>query len=244
MSQTTADILPGVLYIHSGAFIFGDLDTDDYLCRDLVEAVNCVVVAVDYRLAPEHPFPAAPDDCYAALRWMAASATEFGIDPSRIALRGESAGGGLAAAVALMARDRKEVKVAFQMLLFSCLDDRNTAPSSYEITDPRTWNRQLSINAWKAYLGHNHQGEVSPYAAPMRAEDLSGLPPAYLMVGELDPLRDENIMYAMRLMQAGVPTELHVYPGAFHVFEEIVEAAVSIRAIKEYNEALKRALYH
>jgi acetyl esterase/lipase len=218
----------------------------DPACRHLIERViDSVVVSVGYRLAPEHPFPAALEDCYAALTWLTAHAEELGVDPARIAVRGPSAGGTLAAAVALLARDRKVVKLAFQQILYSPLDDRQSTPSSYEITDPRMLNRDLLLTIWKDYLGSDHQGEVSPYAAPARADDLSSLPPTYIMVGELDPLRDENIEYARRLMQAGVPTELHVYPGGFHGFEsQIPTAAISQRATAEANEALKRALQH
>jgi len=238
-------MVPGLLYIHGGGFTRGSLDAEDVPCRYIVEEVGCVVVSVDYRLAPPHSFPAAPEDCYAALTWMAANAESLGIDPSRIGVRGPSAGGGLCAAVALMAGDRKEVKLIFQMPLYSCLDDRRRTPSSHQMADSEMiWGRPASLLGWKAYLGEGHQGSVSPYAAPARAEDLSGLPPAYLMIGELDLMRDENIEYAMRLMQAGVPTELHVYPGGFHAFERMVpQAAVSIRAAKEYTEALKRGLW-
>ena len=238
-------LVPGLLYIHGGGFTMGNLETEDVHCRYIVEEVGCVVVSVDYRLAPEHPFPAAPEDCYAALTWLADNAESLGIDSSRIGVRGGSAGGGLCAAVALMARDRKQVKLIFQMPLYGCLDDRHTTPSSYQMADAEMlWGRPASLLGWKAYLGEDHEASVSPYAAPARAEDLSGLPPAYLMIGELDLMRDENIEYAMRLLQAGVPTELHVYPGGFHAFEGMVpQAAVSIRVVKECTEALKRGLW-
>jgi acetyl esterase/lipase len=236
--------LPGLLYIHGGGFTLGDLDSEDASCQHIVGEVGCVVVSVDYRLAPEHPFPAAPEDCYAALQWMVAHAEQLGIDPSRIGVRGGSAGGGLCASVALMARDRKEVKLIFQMPLYGCLDDRHITPSSHQMdAEDMIWGRPTSLLGWRGYLGEDHQGKVSAYAAPARAEDLSGLPPAYMMIGELDLMRDENIAYAMRLLQAGVPTELHVYPGAFHGFEGIVpHAALSVRAVNEYTEALKRGL--
>ena len=243
-SANRTEKVPGLLYIHGGGFTLGDLDSEHASCLYIVEEVGCVVVSVDYRLAPEHAFPAAPEDCYAALKWMAAHAEELGIDPSRIGVRGGSAGGGLCAAVALMARDRKEVKLIFQMPLYGCLDDRHITPSSHQMsTEDMVWGRPASLQGWQEYLGEDHQGDVSPYAAPARAENLSGLPPAFMMVGELDLMRDENIEYAMRLMEAGVPTELHVYPGAFHGFEGLVpNAAVSIRAVNEYTEALKRGL--
>jgi acetyl esterase/lipase len=241
---TRAGAVPGLLYIHGGGFTLGDLDSEDVSCRHIVGEVGCVLVSVDYRLAPEHTFPAAPEDCYAALQWMLAHAEQLGIDPSHIGVRGGSAGGGLCAAVALMARDRKEIKLIFQMPLYGCLDDRHITPSSHQMdAEDMIWGRPASLLGWKAYLGEDHQEEVSPYAAPARAEDLSGLPPAYMMVGELDLMRDENIAYAMRLLQAGVPTELHVIPGAFHGFEGLVpQAAVSVRAVNEYTEALKRGL--
>jgi len=236
--------VPGLLYIHGGGFTLGDLDSEDASCRHIVGQVGCVVVSVDYRLAPEHAFPAAPEDCYAALKWMVANAEQFGIDRERIGVRGGSPGLRLCAAVALMARDRKEVKLIFQMPLYGCLDDWHIAPSSHQMaTEDMVWGRPASLRGWKAYLGADHQGDVSPYAAPARAKDLSGLPPAFMMIGELDLMRDENIEYAMRLMQAGVPTELHVYPGAFHGFEGLVPtASVSVRAVTEYTEALKRGL--
>jgi acetyl esterase/lipase len=222
----------------------GTVAADDGVCEHLVAAVDAVVVSVEYRLAPEHPFPAGPDDAYAVLRWLAASAEELGVDASRIAVAGRSSGGGTAAGAVLMARDRGEVEVAFQMPLYACLDDRLVTPSSHEIQDPRSWNRTLMDNAWDAYLGPMRGADVSPYAAPARAEDLSGLPPAYVQVGELDVLRDENVAYAQRLLQAGVPTELHVYPGAFHGFDVLVpDAEISRRAIEERDAALRRALH-
>jgi acetyl esterase/lipase len=232
---------PGLLYIHGGGFIMCSAKMFSADCERIVENVGCVIVSVDYRLAPEHPFPAAPEDCYAALRWMFASAPKLGVDRARIAIGGESAGAGLAAAVALMARDHKGVKLVFQLILSGCLDDRHITPSSHAITDKRVWNRASSLFAWKSYLRSKHSGEVSPYAAPARAKDLSGLPPAYVMTGELDPLRDENVDYAMRLMQAGVSAELHVFPGAIHGFEQFLTAAIGLQAVSEYIDALKSA---
>jgi acetyl esterase/lipase len=232
---------PGLLYIHGGGFIMCNAKMFSADCERIVENAGCVIMSVDYRLAPENPFPAALDDCYAALRWMFASAQKLGVDPARIAIGGESAGAGLAAAVALMARDRKEFKLVFQLLLSACLDDRHITPSSRAITDRRVWNRSSSLFAWKSYLGSKHSGEVSPYAAPARAKDLSGLPPAYIMTSELDLLRDENVKYAMRLSQAGVSTELHVFSSAFHGLEQFPPAAIAKRAISEYIDALKRA---
>lgn len=241
---TRTATLPGLLWIHGGGFTAGKPEQDDALCERIVEEVSCVVVSVDYRLSPEHPFPAAPEDCYAALRWVAASAAELGIDAARIGVGGASAGGGLAAAVALMARDRKEVPLIFELLIYPCLDDRHITPSSQAIAARgMLWERGSSLRGWSAYLGADHQGEVSPYAAPARVADVAGLPPTYIMIGALDLMRDENIEYAMRLMQAEVPTQLHVYPGAFHGFDLLAStAAVSQRATSEYIDALKHAL--
>lgn len=157
--------------------------------------------------------------------------------------RGASAGGGLAAAVALLARDQGGPKLAFQMPLYGCFDDRHATSSSTAVTDERLWNTASSQKAWKLYLAGSNGNPVSIYAAPARATDLTNLPPAYLCIGEEDLLRDENIEYATRLMQAGVPTELHVYPGAFHGFDRYApDAQVSKRAVSEYVAALKRGL--
>jgi acetyl esterase/lipase len=238
------EAMPAILWLHGGSFTLGNLDQDEATCQRLVEEIGGVVVSVDYRLAPEHPFPAALEDGYAALRWMATSAAELLIDSARIAVAGVSSGGGLAAAVALMARDRKEVKLAFCLLIYPALDDRLRTPSSQEIAEPSMiGNREEQVQGWKAYLGSEQQGDISPYAAPARAVDVTGLPPSYIMTGELDAVRDESIEYAMRLMQAATPTEVHVYPGAFHGFEKMVPtAAISKRATAEYMAALRQAL--
>jgi acetyl esterase/lipase len=235
---------PAALYVHGGAFVRGSIGLFDPLCEQIVTKANVVVASVEYRLAPRNPFPAAPEDCYAALVWLFSAAHEVGIDSARIAIVGSSAGGGIAAGVALMARDRGDFELAFQMLLCACLDDRHMTPSSHETTDPRTWNRQASLESWRAYLG-DRRGVISPYAAPARMPDLRGLPSTYLAVGQLDLVRDENIHYANRLIHARVPTELHVYPGAFHGFDQGLAptARVSIDAIENRHNALRRALH-
>ncbi|WP_330434061.1 alpha/beta hydrolase [Streptomyces sp. NBC_00825] len=239
-----AGLLPGILYIHGGGMITGSIRTDHRQVLPLVEAVDAVVVSVEYRLAPEHPHPAPVEDCYAALLWMSGRASELGIDPDRLALYGGSAGGGLAAGVALLARDRGTPRLAFQMLPYPMLDDRNITPSSQEITDIGIWDRAANLQGWQALLGERAgTGRVDPYAAPARADDLSGLPPAYLDVGELDLFRDENIAYANRLMQAGVPVELHVYPGGIHAGELLARDAELSTRINGYRvDALDRAL--
>ncbi len=236
--------LPALLWFHGGGYVFGSIDFDDRMSRQIVKAVGCMVVSVDYRLAPENPFPAPIEDCYSALKWMTEHADELGVEKTRIAVGGASAGGGLAAGLALLARDRAEVNITFQLLIYPMIDDRNNTPSSHAVTDPRLWSRDKNIFCWQAYLGQSGKGNnVSPYGAASRAVELAGLPPAYIAVGELDLFLDENIEYAQRLMQAGVSTELHVYPGAFHGFDGFVpDAGISKRFTAERDQALKYAL--
>ena len=235
--------LPALLWIHGGGYVLGDVEGDDGTARQLAKAIDCAVVSVEYRLAPEHPFPAPLEDCYAALRWLSREANMLGVDPNRVAIAGASAGGGLAAGLALLARDRGELEVCFQLLIYPMIDDRELTPSS--VTDPRVWNRQNNRKGWRAYLGREPGGDgVSPYAAAARAVDLAGLPPAYLPVGELDLFLDENIDYAQRLVRAGTPAELHVYRGAYHGFYGLApEADVSRRFTDGYEAALRRALH-
>jgi acetyl esterase/lipase len=237
--------LPALFWIHGGGYVMGDIEQDDRLMRQLVNRIGCVAASVDYRLAPEHPFPAPVEDCYTGLKWLFAHADELGVEPSRIAIGGASGGGGPAAGLALLARDRGEVQVAFQLLIYPMIDDRNVTPASYAITDPRMWNRESNRLGWKAYLGRDGGGaDVSPYAAAARAADLTNLPPAYIPVGALDLFVDENIEYAQRLIQAGVPTELHVYPGAFHGFDMLAPSAKVSKQFKaDRDDALKRALH-
>lgn len=204
---------PALLWMHGGGYILGA--GDDYMGKSIAEIAGCTVISVDYRLAPEHPFPAAPEDCHAALLWVAKNCSQLSIDPERIAIGGESAGGGMAAGVALMNRDRNGPALAFQLLMYPMIDNLHHTPSGM-IEDYPIWSRQTSLNAWEMYLNGAPGKSASPYAAASRATDLSGLPPTYLCVGALDLFRDENIDYMQRLMGAGVPGELAVYPGVFH----------------------------
>ncbi|MGC5013462.1 alpha/beta hydrolase [Streptosporangium sp. DT93] len=240
-----AGTTPALYWIHGGGMIFGQIEMEDPRLSHYVVELGCAVVSVDYRLAPEHPDPAPVEDCYAGLVWVAKNAAELGVDPARVAVGGISAGGGLAAGTALLARDRGGPAVAFQLLICPMLDDRNTTPSSLEFTDAVVWNRAANLLGWKALLGDRAGGEdVSVYAAPARAADLSGLPSAYVDVGELEVFRDECAGYALRLAQAGVSTEFHLYPGAFHGFDGMVPAAeISRRAVAERLVALRRALF-
>jgi acetyl esterase/lipase len=235
--------LPGLVWIHGGGFVMGNIDQNDELCDAIASRMKTVVLSVEYRLAPEHPFPAGPEDCYAALRWMHSVRDVLGVDAARVGIAGISGGGGLAASVALMARDRGQVPLAFQMLLCAMLDDRHITRSSREITEPRVWNRDVSLGAWRAYLG-DHVDDPPPYASPARASDVSGLPPTYIAVGQLDVYCDENVEYAQRLLAADVPTELHVYPRAFHGFEVLAPSAnISREALSERDRALMNALH-
>ncbi|WP_375423064.1 alpha/beta hydrolase [uncultured Friedmanniella sp.] len=237
---TSSGPLPGIYYIHGGGMVLGDVAGEDANARRLAEEVEAVVVSVEYRLAPEHPHPAPVEDCYAGLVWTAANAAGLGIDPERLALYGGSAGGGLVLGCALLARDRSGPSLTFMMPIYPMIDDRNETPSSREITDVGIWDRAGNIEAWAWYLGGQ---EPDQYAAPARAQDLSALPPAFIDVGTVDLFRDEDIAFAQRLMQAGVPTELHINPGSYHASETFApEAALSQRIWAMRVDALRRAL--
>lgn len=232
---------PCLLWVHGGGHVLGAAEQDDPLLDHLVDATGCVAVAVDWRRAPEHPFPAALHDCFAALRWLHESSAELGVDTGRVVVAGSSSGAGLAAGLALMARDRKEYPISAQVLIYPMLDDRAITSSSRSVVDPRLWNVESNRLAWTAYLGG--LDEVSPYAAPARATDLAGLPWTWLGTAELDLFVDENVDYAARLMAAGVSTELHVYRGAVHGFELFApDAHVSRRFLRDRDDAFRAAL--
>ena len=233
---------PALLDIHGGGFVVGSIEMQHGMCAPIAKELDAVVATVEYRLAPEHPFPAPVEDCYAALVWLHASAGELGIDPARIAVGGQSAGGGLTAGTVLLARDRGGPAVCFQFLGIPELDHRLETPSMQAFTDTPLWNRPSAIKSWEMYLGADHTGEVSPYASPAIAADVSGLPPTYISTMEFDPLRDEGIHYALRLLEAGVSVELHSYPGTFHGSALVQTAAVSRRANEEMVTALRRGL--
>ncbi|MHA7582437.1 alpha/beta hydrolase [Paenibacillus vandeheii] len=242
----TNDLLPAMLWIHGGGYVLGHPDMDDKLCELFVETAECIVVSVDYGLAPEHPYPAAIEDCYAGLVWMTEESAMLGIDVNRVAIAGASGGGGLTAALALMARDKGGPSIIFQMPLYPMLDNRNITPSSHEITEEGSiWNRTDNVAAWNMYLGEeNDVSRRSSYAVPSRAESLAGLPPAYTCVGQLDLFRDETMEYVARLAQEGVDVEFHLYPGCFHLFESLApETEVSQRAVQSYMDAMARALH-
>ena len=234
-------VQPCLLWIHGGGHVLGEVEQDDPTAEHFVDEVGCTVVSVDWRRSPEHPFPAAMNDCYAALAWVHRNAGELNIDPKRVAIGGASSGGGSAAGLALMARDLGEFPICHQSLNYPMLDDRNVTPSSYAIVHPRVWNRETNALAWQFYRG-DESDSVSIYAAPSRASDLTGLPPAFVGVGDMDLFLDEDIEYAQRLLQAGVPTELHVYAGGNHAFNGLApESSLAIRYNRDRDDMLRKA---
>lgn len=234
--------LPAVVTIHGGGYVIGSYDMDDTVLDQWCPALGIVGVSVDYRLAPETPYPGPLDDCYAALRWTADHADELGIDPGCIGVSGLSAGGGLAAALALRARDRGEIPLAFQLLDCPMLDDRQRTPS---IRAPGlyVWSSGSNEFGWRSYLGELYQSDDVPvYAAPARATELGGLPPACVIVGSIDGFRDEDIDYAQRLNQAGVPCELHVIAGLPHAYLLVPGATAVQQAARCRDDWLARQL--
>jgi acetyl esterase/lipase len=234
--------VPALVWFHGGGYVLGSYDMDAPILDPLVARTGCVALSVDYRLAPEVPFPGPLEDCFAVVRFASENAAELGIDRERLAVGGLSAGAGLAAAVALRARERT-ISLAHQHLIYPMIDDAETTPSSCR-SDLAVWSRAMNAFAWRCYLGELHGGDDIPgTAAAARATDLRGLPPAYIHVGALDGFVREDVDYAMRLLAAGVPTELHVFPGAPHAFDLLApEAAVSKAATAVSHAALARVL--
>jgi acetyl esterase/lipase len=237
--------LPAVLHIHGGGYVMGVPEMSDARNRRLARNVGCAVLSVDYRLAPETPFPGGIEDCYAALLWLHRHAAQMGVDAKRIAISGESAGGGLAASLALLARDRGEVPVCFQQLIFPMIDDRTgSVGQTHPYAGEFVWTAATNRYAWKALLNGTPGGDsVSAYAAAARAPNLSGLAPAFIAVGALDLFVDEDIDYARRLIRAGVPTELHVYPGAFHGYPLLAPHARVTRQAEQDAAAAMRVAF-
>ena len=237
--------LPALLHLHGGGYVGGAAADRDAERLALAAELGCVIASVEYRLAPESPYPGPVEDAYAALCWLHEQADALGIDRTRIAVGGESAGGGLAAALALLARDRGKVRPVFQHLVYPMLDDRTVvAGDPNPVAGEFVWTAQQNRFGWTALLGREPGGpDVPAYAAPARAQDLSGLPPAFIMVGALDLFLDEDLDYARRLIRAGVPCELHVFPGAYHGFDEVPNARVAMVARNRSRAALRSALH-
>ena len=229
-----------LIWFHGGGFAVGDAAGSSPLCMRFARDAGIAVFNVDYRLAPEYPFPAGVEDAYAALCWVTANAADLGVDPHRIAVGGPSAGGGLAAGLTHLARERRGPSPAFQLLVYPVLDDRMATWSVQAFTDVPVWTTANTASMWRHYL-RDLTGEPPPAAVPARADDLSGLPPACIVTCEFDPLRDEGLEYARRLGEAGVPVELHQFPGTFHGYDGL-PAAVSERTYALEASALGRAV--
>jgi acetyl esterase/lipase len=241
-AKASEGLRPCLYSIHGGGYVIGSYSMDDGLFDRLCPRLDLVGVSVDYRLAPETPYPGPLEDCYRGLKWTYDNANQLGIDRNRIGIRGVSAGGGLAASLALLARDRGEVPIAFQLLDCPMLDDRQITPSSQWDGIP-VWSRQSNTYGWRAYLGDLHGTADVPYtAAPARAEDLSGLPPTFVSVGNADGFLDEDVTYGMRLNHVGVPAELHVYPGACHGYQMAAESEIARQSGRDIEGWLARQI--
>jgi acetyl esterase/lipase len=235
--------VPGILWLHGGGYAIGNPGQAKIWAKRFIEVSNCVVVAPDYRLSLESPYPAALEDSYEALKWIKNHAKELGIRDNQIMVGGDSAGGGLTAALTLYARDKKEINISFQMPLYPMLDDRMKSESAKENNAP-VWNSKSNLNGWKLYLGNIFGNKNIPvYAAPARTTDYSKLPPAVTFVGELEPFRDETIQYVKNLRNAGVPVDFKVYKGCYHGFDQICpKAEISKNAISFVVNSFKNAV--
>jgi acetyl esterase len=241
-------VLPVVVAMHGGGYVLGRAQDFDYFCLEVVKRLGIAVANVEYRLSPESLFPGPLHDVYAALSYVHASSEALQIDPDRIAIAGSSAGGGLAATAALKARDESGPPIAFQLLLSPSVDNRLASVSWQQLGDGPVLTRRMADLVWPYYLGPDYTGPddpaVSAYAAVAHATDLSGLPPTYVAAMEVDPLRDDNIAYAVRMMHAGVSVELHSFPGAFHGSVELVpDSDNSTRILRELVAATARGLH-
>lgn len=236
---------PAIYHIHGGGMIMGNRFCTLSGLLEFVRDYDAICTTIEYRLAPKHPYPAPIEDCYAGLVWVQENAEELGIDPAHIVINGLSAGGGLAAGVALLCRDRKGPLLIGQSLFSPMIDDRNNSVSAHEFTGVGIWDRNANMKGWNAYLGDRRGGDNVPvYAAPIRAENLAGLPPAYIDVGSTETFRDEDVQYAQNMWRDGTQCELHVWPGAYHGFEGLSPGAqLSIMARKARLDWLRRMLF-
>jgi acetyl esterase/lipase len=242
---TSDSPLPTIVHIHGGGFVAGAPEMKDVENRLLASDLRCAIYSLDYRLAPETPHPGPLEDVYSVFAWLHENAGQLGLDPARIGIKGESGGGGLAAATVLYARDRQGPKFAFQHLIYPMIDDRtairkNLHPHVREFV----WTQEHNYFGWRSLLGREPgSDDVSPYAAASRATDVSGLPPTYISVGGLDLFLEENMIYADRLSRAGVPVEFHMYPRAYHGFNRAINARVTQQAERDNREALRRFVH-
>ncbi|MCK7516224.1 MAG: alpha/beta hydrolase [Ignavibacteriales bacterium] len=231
--------------MHGGGYVMGRPEQDDGSCAQFVHELDITVVSVDYRCAPKHPFPAALDDCHSALKWVFTHSQELNIDPGRIAIGGNSAGGGLAAALAQLAHDQKEIRPVFQLLVYPMLDDRTVLRTDIDDRNNVTWTHKSNRFGWESYLGQECGAEKAPaYSVPARRADLSGLPPAWIGVGDLDIFHDEVAAYAQRLRECGVACEWEVIPGAFHGFDVFDPKVPIVQGFRKSQiAALKKYLF-
>jgi triacylglycerol lipase len=237
--------LPTILHIHGGGFVMGTPEMKDVENRLLASELRCAIYSVDYRLAPEAPHPAPLEDIYSVFAWLHANAGQLELDPARIGIKGESGGGGFAAAAALYARDQQGPGFAFQHLIYPMIDDRTAVRKDlHPHVGEFVWTQENNYFGWRSLLGKEPgSAGVSPYAAASRAADVSGLPPTYISVGGLDLFLEENMTYADRLSRAGVPVEFHMYPGTYHGFYQATNARVTRQAERDNREALQRFLH-
>jgi acetyl esterase/lipase len=235
--------MPVLLHFHGGGLVFGSPEGRHAVTAELIGALGCFACSVDYRLAPDTQYPGAVEDGYCALKWLNDNAQRLNIDPRRITVIGESAGGGVAAALAILARDRGEYSISSQVLSYPMLDDRPSTTHGYPTIGQHVWTRQNNEFGWRSYLGAIFDSEaVPPTAAPARCRDFNGLPRAYVACGNLDLFVVENMAYSQALIRSGVTTELRIYPGAFHGFDLIAGAGVSKRFRADLRDAIARAL--
>lgn len=239
------EILPVIFAIHGGGMFMGSIEADDSHAATLCQDSGAITIAIDYRLAPEFPYPAGLDDCFTTLKWIVNNSVELGINPMRVAVYGESAGGNIALALGLMARDQGGPMISFLAPIYPMVDDRSVSPSSYEVVDVGVWDRHEQLEAWKWYLGPQYgSDDISIYAAPARATDFSNLPPIFIDIGTIDLFRDEVITLVGKIASSGVPIEFHLYPGAYHAAELFApEAELSKLIWRNRIAALQDALF-
>lgn len=238
--ENTANTAPVLIWMHGGGYIIGKPEMEDNVCIQFVRELGIHIVSVDYRLAPKHPFPAGLEDCYSALMWAKHNSEQYGFDATRIAIGGTSAGGGLAAALAQLAYDRKEVTPIFQLLTYPMLDDRTVLRADIDDSNSPTWSQKNNRFGWESYLGRECGAKELPaHSVPARRKDLSGLPPAWIGVGTLDVFYEENKAYAQRLKEAGIECDLNIVEGAFHGFD-VFDQKLSI--VQEFRKAQINAL--
>jgi acetyl esterase/lipase len=236
---------PVLVWLHGGGYVMGRPELDDVRCTQYVRQSGITAVSVDYRCAPDHPFPAGLEDSYSALKWVESHSQEIGVDPKGVAIGGESAGGGLAASLVQLAHDRQEIKPVFQLLVYPMLDDRTVLRTDLDGRSHIAWNQRSNRFGWESYLGRKcGAGDVPEYAVPARREDLSGLPRAWIGVGTVDLFHDEDMAYAQRLKGCGIQCEVCAVPGAFHGFDMLAPRAPVTRDFVESQiSALKRSLF-